>query len=138
MAKFYEQENVANVNIIATGTTITGDIISTGDCRIDGIIKGNVMSKTKLIVGSQGVVEGDIRCQSFELEGKATGTILVEELMTLRAQSKMIGNVTVGKISIEAGAEFEGNCKMINAKTTVAKSASTTPDLSSDIKPQHP
>ena len=123
MAKSYEQEGVANVNIIATGTTITGDIITTGDCRVDGAIKGNVVSKAKLIVGAQGTVEGDIRCQSFELEGKATGTILVEELITLRAQSKMIGNITVGKIAIEAGAEFIGNCKMSNSKITVPEPA---------------
>jgi cytoskeletal protein CcmA (bactofilin family) len=126
MAKFYEQDGVANVNIIATGTTITGDITTNGDCRIDGTIKGNVVSKAKMIVGAQGAVEGDIRCQSFELEGNAIGTILVEELMTLRAQSKMTGNVTVGKIAIEAGAEFVGNCKMRDSKTTVA-SASKTP-----------
>jgi cytoskeletal protein CcmA (bactofilin family) len=125
MAKFYEQDGVANVNIIASGTTITGDIITNGDCRIDGMIKGNVVSKAKMIVGAQGVVEGDIRCQSFELEGKATGTILVEELMTLRAQSKMTGNVTVGKIAIEAGAEFIGNCKMRESKAAVAPASQT-------------
>jgi cytoskeletal protein CcmA (bactofilin family) len=125
MAKFYEQDGVANVNIIAPGTTITGDIITNGDCRIDGMIKGNVVSKAKMIVGAQGVVEGDIRCQSFELEGKATGTILVEDLMTLRVQSKMTGNVTVGKIAIEAGAEFVGNCKMRESKTTVAPASKT-------------
>jgi cytoskeletal protein CcmA (bactofilin family) len=133
MAKFYEQEGVANVNIIATGTTITGDIITNGDCRIDGIIKGNVVSKVKLIVGAQGIVEGDIRCQSFELEGKATGTILVEELMTLRAQSKMTGNVTVGKIAIEAGAEFVGNCKMRDSKAFVATPSTTSPDANPQL-----
>jgi cytoskeletal protein CcmA (bactofilin family) len=127
MAKFYEQDGVANVNIIATGTTITGDIITNGDCRIDGTIKGNVVSKAKLIVGSQGTVDGDIRCQSFELEGKAIGTILVEELMTLRTQSKLTGNVTVGQIAIEAGAEFAGNCKMRNSTETASAPTSTTP-----------
>ncbi|MDR1346157.1 MAG: polymer-forming cytoskeletal protein [Bacteroidales bacterium] len=126
MAKFYEQDGVANVNIIATGTTITGDIITSGDCRIDGMIKGNIVSKAKLIVGVQGTVDGDIRCQSFDLEGKATGTILVEELMTLRAQSKLTGNITVGKIAIEAGAEFAGSCKMHNSAETVSTPGPTT------------
>jgi len=40
MAKNYELEEVAGINIIATGTTLTGDIISAGDCRIDGNLKG--------------------------------------------------------------------------------------------------
>ena len=38
-------------NKIASGTTITGDIESEGDFRIDGVIKGNFSLTGKVVIG---------------------------------------------------------------------------------------
>ena len=119
MAKIYEQENVTDVNIIASGTTLTGDIISAGDCRIDGTVKGNIKSKSKVIIGHSGTVEGDIVCQSIDIEGNVKANINVGELLTLKATAILVGNIIVGKIAIEPGANFAGNCKMHNNKIEI-------------------
>ena len=39
--------------MIGAGTTITGDLESNGDIRIDGILKGNLKGKAKIIVGAE-------------------------------------------------------------------------------------
>ena len=116
MAKSYEQETIGGVNIIAAGTTFIGDIITSGDCRIDGSIKGNIKSKAKVIVGQSGTIEGDIVCQAIDIEGNTKANINVGELIALKSTATLVGNITVGKISIEPGANFIGNCKMHNNK----------------------
>lgn len=114
MTKMYEQDELSGINIIAAGTTLVGDITTTGDCRIDGMVKGNVKSKAKVVVGASGLIEGDIVCQNIEIEGKVKASINVNELLSLKSTAVLVGNITTGKIAIEPGANFVGNCKMHN------------------------
>jgi len=114
MAKIYEQENSNGVNIIAHGTIFVGDINTTGDCRIDGNVKGNINSKAKIIIGESGCVEGDILCNTIDIEGNVKANIHASEQLSLRSTATLEGNILVGKIAIEVGANFAGNCKMNN------------------------
>ena len=119
MPKNYEPEEVSGINIIAAGTTFTGDIVSTGDCRVDGTFKGNITSNSKIFIGKNGIIEGDIKCQSIEIEGQAKANITATELLSLKASAVLTGNIRVSKIAIEPGANFEGNCVMQNSNPTL-------------------
>jgi len=111
MAKNNEIENHA-INLIGTGTSIEGNITSTGDIRIDGSIKGNLKTKGKVIVGDTGKVNGEVHCKNFEIEGSLEGKILVTDLLSLRAKSKVFGDIATLKLAIEPGAYFTGKCDM--------------------------
>lgn len=115
----YEQDELSGINIIAAGTTLSGDITTTGDCRIDGMVKGNIRSKSKVFVGQSGHVEGEIFCQSIEIEGKVRATINVSELLSLKSTAVLMGNIVTGKIAIEPGANFVGNCQMHNSNVDI-------------------
>lgn len=107
------------VNIIAGGTQVQGNIVTTGDCRIDGVVKGNIISKSKVIIGQKGMVEGNITCQNIDIEGILSSESLnVSELVTLKATANVKGNILTNKIAIEPGAEFSGTCRMQNHKIT--------------------
>jgi len=114
MAKNYEQEEVGGINIIAAGTTLTGDIVSAGDCRIDGTLKGNITTNSKIYIGKTGLIEGKISCQSIDIEGNAKADITSTELLSLKCSAHLTGNIKVSKIAIEPGANFVGNCVMQN------------------------
>lgn len=112
-----EQRDFSAVNVIANGTQLEGNIVTNGDIRIDGIVKGNVISKAKVIVGRGGRVEGNVTCANIEIEGQvAAESLNVSNLISLKATANLIGNITAGKIAIEPGAEFSGNCKMHSTK----------------------
>ncbi|MBR3550871.1 MAG: polymer-forming cytoskeletal protein [Bacteroidales bacterium] len=105
----------STVNVIAQGTQLQGNMITASDCRIDGALRGNIESKAKIIVGRSGIVEGNIKCANIEIEGTVKAeSLLVSELVSLKATANLIGNIETGKIAIEPGAEFSGNCKMRN------------------------
>lgn len=111
MAKTIISEAPA-VNMIGKGTSIKGDIRSDGDFRVDGILHGSIQSNGKIVVGVSGVIEGDITCQNADFSGQVKAVIRVKELLSLKATSKVTGEVHTGKLAIEPGAKFSGTCNM--------------------------
>jgi cytoskeletal protein CcmA (bactofilin family) len=111
MAKNNEAEN-PTINLISTGTEIIGDIISSGDIRIDGSLKGNLNTKGKVVIGTTGKVSGEVICKNSEVSGTVEGKIAVSQLLNLKASSKIFGDIATSKLSIEPGAKFTGSCKM--------------------------
>ena len=118
MPKNLEQEEIGGINMIAAGTMLTGDLVSSGDCRIDGTLKGNISSNSKIFIGKTGFIEGKIQCNSIDIEGEAKADITASELLSLKASAVLIGNIRVSKVSIEPGANFMGNCVMQNPTPT--------------------
>jgi cytoskeletal protein CcmA (bactofilin family) len=102
----------ASINLIGNGTSITGDINSNGDIRIDGTLKGNIFISGKLVVGPTGNINGNVTCQNADVSGKIHGKINVTELLSLKASAKLLGDIVTGKITIEPNATFTGTCNM--------------------------
>lgn len=111
MAKYNETEPAA-INLISNGTDITGDVKSSGDIRIDGSLTGNLNTKGKVVIGPTGKINGEVICKNSEVSGIVEGKITVNQLLILKASSKILGDITTSKLSIEPGAIFSGNCKM--------------------------
>jgi len=102
----------AAVNMIGAGTTITGDVQSKGDIRIDGTLKGSVSTEGKVVLGREGVIEGDVACKNADISGTLKAKITVSQLLSLKASSKLNGDIITNKPSIEPGASFTGSCSM--------------------------
>jgi len=107
-----EAENTNKINMIGVGTTIEGNISSSENIRFDGNLIGNLNTKGKVFVGQSGKITGEIRCKNCEVEGVIDGRVIVEELLSLRAVSKLYGEIKTGKLAIEPGATFTGKCDM--------------------------
>jgi cytoskeletal protein CcmA (bactofilin family) len=116
MAKFNEPDNTT-INLISSGTDITGDIKSNGDIRIDGTLTGNLNTKGKIVIGTTGKVKGEIICKNSEVSGIIEGKIIVGQLLNLKATSKIYGDISTSKLSIEPGAIFSGTCKMSDTES---------------------
>ncbi len=114
MAKITEQNvNVNEVSRISTGTVIKGEISSPNDLRIDGSFEGKIASKGRVVVGEKAVINGDIVCENLDLWGKITGTLHVKDTLSLKAGSRIKGDINVKRLAVELGAHFDGNCHML-------------------------
>lgn len=98
--------------LISAGTTLKGDISSNSDLRIDGTVNGNISCTSKIIIGATGVVEGDISCNQADIAGKVSGSVRSKELLQLRGQSVVSGNLFTGKLQVEPTASFNGQVHM--------------------------
>src|SRR5437762_4110458 len=108
-----EKTNGSNgATLISAGTTLRGDISSNSDLRIDGTIIGNVSSTAKIVIGASGNVEGDIAGNQADIVGKVSGNIKTKDLLQLRGDCVVNGNVHAGKLQIEPTAVFNGQCHM--------------------------
>jgi cytoskeletal protein CcmA (bactofilin family) len=109
------QQPVTNGNgatLISAGTTLKGDISSSSDLRIDGTVIGNINSSAKIIVGTSGTVEGDISGNQADITGKVAGNVRAKELLQLRGECIVTGNLYAGKLQVEPSATFNGQCHM--------------------------
>jgi cytoskeletal protein CcmA (bactofilin family) len=101
-----------SINLIGAGTTVEGDIKAQGDIRIDGTVYGSVTSKAKVVIGTTGVIEGDIISQNADVSGSVRGKASVNELLFLKSTANIIGDIVTGKLVVEVGANFTGSCNM--------------------------
>lgn len=112
MAKSNNEVDASAINIIRNGTEIKGDIVCNGDIRIDGKLVGTLKSEGKVVVGENGLVEGEVECQNATISGGLKVTIKVHELLTLMSTANLVGEINTNKLQIEPGANFSGSCKM--------------------------
>jgi len=120
-----------SASLIGAGTTMKGDITSSGDLRIDGTLVGNIHCSAKVVIGANGNVQGDINGQTADIMGKVTGTIKVKDLLLLKGGSLLNGNIEAAKLQIEPTANFNGGCNMIAAS---AGSTASTSKSSHEVK----
>ena len=112
VSTFQHELGSSPINIISSGTIIEGEITSSGDIRIDGTIRGSVTSKSKVVIGASGIVEGDVHCQSADISGAVKGNTHVAEMLFLKSHARINGDIHTGKLVVEVGASFTGNCNM--------------------------
>lgn len=100
------------LNRIVEGTVIEGEIRSESSIRIDGKVLGATSTKGKLVVGANGVIDGEVVCQNADIEGLVNGKITCTELLTLKSTAKVNGDIATQKLAVEPGATFNGQCNM--------------------------
>ncbi len=99
-------------NSIAKGSTITGDIVSDGDFRIEGTIEGNVKTPGKVVLGRTGIIKGTLTSANADIEGKFSGKLILTDTLTLKSTAYVEGEVEVAKLAVEPGATFNATCVM--------------------------
>ena len=108
-----EVEELSNSsNIIGKGTILTGSIETYGNIRVEGKVIGDIKTKSKAAFGHSSQVEGNILAQNAEIAGHVTGTVEVTEQLVLKPTAVIDGDVITNKLIVEAGAAFNGSCKM--------------------------
>jgi cytoskeletal protein CcmA (bactofilin family) len=125
MAREQEQQQPAgsNINRICQGTEVTGNINTSGDIRLDGILDGNITSKGKVVIGGTGKTKGEIVCRTADIFGHVDGSVTASDIVSLKSTSVVKGGIITVKISIEAGAVFNGTCTMPEEKTPATPTA---------------
>lgn len=105
-------ESPERLNRLVEGSKVIGDLFADSNLRVDGEIKGNVSTSSKIVVGENGKITGNITCLDADVEGVVNGTLKVEGLLILRKKAVINGDIYTLRIQIEEGATFNGKCKM--------------------------
>ncbi len=94
------------------GTEFEGELRFKDTFRIDGSLKGRIVSDNTLIVGESGRVDADIECAVVSIRGTVSGRVHGRERIELLAGSRVQATLVSPKLVIEEGAFFQGQCDM--------------------------
>lgn len=111
-------ETSDKLNVILTGTEITGDIVSNSNLLIEGEIIGNISCSGKVQIGTSGKIKGNLVCLNADIEGALDGELTIDNLLILRSSARIKGDIQTLKLNIEEGAFFEGACVMKSPVST--------------------
>ena len=98
-------------SIVSSGLRITGDLVSDSDVQIDGIVEGNVSSRS-VAIGESGAIIGKVAAERLHVAGSITGEIRAS-IVDLTCTARVAGDLHHDTLSIEAGALLEGLCRRI-------------------------
>lgn len=97
---------------IAADVAISGRINFPGNARIDGRLTGEVRADALLVVGPTALLRADVRAQSLVLFGTIEGSVCQSDSVELKPGSRLIGGLEASRVTVHAGAVFEGRCSI--------------------------
>ena len=108
---------------------MTGD----EDLFIQGRIEGTVdLQQHNVTVGSEGRVKANISARTVTIEGEVNGNVRGQEQVSLRASSKVNGDIVSPRVVLEDGANFLGSIDMSNKAKGVGSSHPTVTPAAGD------
>ena len=107
-----EQSQSNNITIIGRDAQFKGDLSFENNLQILGSFEGKLTTTGKLEISSEAIVKADIEANTVVVAGSIQGNLLVIDLVELSKTSKIIGDIECGRLTMSAGASFEGNFKI--------------------------
>jgi cytoskeletal protein CcmA (bactofilin family) len=106
------------------GTEFEGELRFQNTFRIDGRVKGRIVSDNTLVVGETARIDADIECGVISIRGTVQGRVQGRQRVELLAGCRVQGSLVSPRLVIEEGAFFQGDCDMSQGpKAVVALSA---------------
>ncbi|HET9948176.1 MAG TPA: polymer-forming cytoskeletal protein [Longimicrobiales bacterium] len=100
------------ISIIGPGMKVVGDCHTDGTLRVEGTVEGSIRAGKAVVVGKQGVVDGDILTQDAIVSGHVTGKLVAESRLELQATCRIEGEVHTRRMQLEEGAVLNGSVHM--------------------------
>src|SRR5207247_8235014 len=97
---------------IDQGVTLEGTLQLKGTFRIDGHVKGNIISEQTVILGEGAKVEGQIEGNRVVIAGRFDGVIFAKGRVEIQVKGVVTGEVHSTCMVIDPGGNFDGRCHM--------------------------
>ena len=100
------------ISIIGPGMTVVGDCSTDGTIRIEGRVDGSVRAGKAVVIGRDGVVDGDVSTQDAVVSGTVMGTLVAVSRLEVQATAHIDGEVRAKRMQLEEGAMLNGTVQM--------------------------
>ena len=108
------QPAAAERKIAVLGPTLRfkGDLSAEEDFIFQGRIQGSIHHTQRIIVGTQGVVTGNIHARVVVVDGNVEGDLYGKESVVVHETGRVNGNIFAPRVGISDGAVFNGRIDM--------------------------
>ncbi len=111
MANQKNGQSSTTPTLISKGCILEGKLESDVFVRIDGNIKGDLFIGEGLIVGEDGLIEGNVHTREIVVYGTVKGTVKAESI-DIKSSGKIMGELNTITLQVEKGAVYIGNVIM--------------------------
>ncbi|MCU9849726.1 polymer-forming cytoskeletal protein [Defluviimonas sp. WL0024] len=94
-------------SVLSSDLTITGNIKTTGDIQVEGVVDGDIRAHL-LTVGESATIKGEIVADDIVVNGRVIGRVRGLKVR-LTSTARVEGDIIHKTIAIESGAHFEGS-----------------------------
>jgi cytoskeletal protein CcmA (bactofilin family) len=105
---------------IDQGVMLEGTLTVKGTFRVDGNVKGNIISEQTIILGEGAKVEGQIEGNRVVISGRFDGVIFAKGRVEIEAKGVVTGEVHSPCMVIDPGGIFDGRCHMLGSSETAS------------------
>lgn len=108
-----QRANSGKPSVINADLRVIGDLESAGDIQVDGVVEGDIRSRT-VTVSPGANIKGSIQADTINISGTVNGQVEAPTI-NISKTAHMTGDVIHQILSIEAGANFGGNCRRLES-----------------------
>jgi len=114
------------ITMIAEGVTVEGKINSPGTTRIDGTVKGEIISDKEIVIGKEGKVDATVQTKNAIIAGTYNGEMNAAGEVEISSTGKFIGTLTQkdALLTIAKGGLFKGESIISQSNSTPGTSGS--------------
>ena len=121
--------NEKQQSIVAEAVAIVGQLNCQDDLSLEGQFKGSIQAaEYTVVIGSNGLADGDITAKNLLVKGKVVGEISVADRIIIAKTGTIVGNLQAARVELENGAKYKGIIEIdpIEQEATATDSASDT------------
>lgn len=112
MALFTRRNDIPQAtgySVVDEQMVIHGEISTEGTIRIDGRLEGRVHRAGTMIIGSKGVVVGDLEAREVIIGGILEGNVVVDGRIEIQAAASVHGDIKATAMLFHEGATVNGH-----------------------------
>lgn len=98
--------------LLLKSTVIDGNLKSEKDICLKGIIRGNVHSAGRVIIGKDALIDGDVDCRELFLKGEITGNVCVACKTVMGEEAVIDGALVTESLQIFPGAKIANGLRL--------------------------
>ena len=126
----------AVISIIGMGMTLTGDCETDGALRIEGTVKGDVRAGKAVVLGKEGLVDGNIYTQDAVIAGGVLGSVHAESRLEVQSTGRISGEIDARRMQLEEGATLQGQVSVGESRPKAQEQASTRKEAAGEGTPE--
>lgn len=113
-------DNEKVITVMAEDLSIEGTITFKSSLRVEGNVKGEIISEGLLVIAPTAKIVASIKTKRLISEGSTEGDVTATEQVVLKKDSVHIGSITTPNIVVESGSTLNGPITMVRDKAQAA------------------
>ena len=98
--------------VVGPSVNVEGDFSSEGNIIVKGTVAGSVHTSKHLSVEQGAKIVANVRAGSAQVSGEVKGNMKVKEVLQLTSTARILGDLEVKTLIVEAGALISGKVMM--------------------------